>query len=244
MRRALVLAGVLFAALLAAVPALAAGAEREVERELAFGLKAEGFDVAVFVSNNDGNVSATMIVGRGPRIAYYSTPAEVTAERVTAQFGGMGELDYRFAPKRNGRVECTGSENGEPCSKEPSTSLARTAMSTSKPTTPKGPSRSTPSRRTARRNDSPGAPGGITRTTRTKGRLCTRGPFHEPKERCAKSSSSTKAGTGTRSFSLPPWSKGGTWRGSLGMPILGGEPVELAGHEFRAFIHKGVPQDE
>lgn len=30
----------------------------------------------------------------------------------------------------------------------------------------------------------------------------------------------------------------------LRMPILGGEPVQLAGGEFRAFIHKGVAQDE
>lgn len=34
----------------------------------------------------------------------------------------------------------------------------------------------------------------------------------------------------------------GTWRGSLSMPIFGGNPVRLAGGAFRAFIHKGVPQ--
>src|SRR4051812_38699438 len=81
MRRALVLAGVLFAGLLAAVPALAAGAGREVERELAFDLDAEGFAVTVFVSNNDGDVEATMILYRGSQVAYYGTPAKVTAER-------------------------------------------------------------------------------------------------------------------------------------------------------------------
>jgi hypothetical protein len=31
---------------------------------------------------------------------------------------------------------------------------------------------------------------------------------------------------------------------SLAMPIFGGEPVDLAGGEFRAFIHRGLPQDE
>jgi hypothetical protein len=36
----------------------------------------------------------------------------------------------------------------------------------------------------------------------------------------------------------------GTWTGSLSVPILGGEPIELAGNEFHAYMHKGVPQDE
>ena len=113
MRRALVLTGVLFAGLLAAAPALSAGAEREVERELNIELDAEGFAVWVWVSNNDGDVSATIILSRGSQVAYYVTPATVTAERVTARFGGLGEIDYRFAPKPHGRVECTGAEEGE-----------------------------------------------------------------------------------------------------------------------------------
>ena len=50
---------------------------------------------------------------RGSQVAYYSTPAKVTADRVTARFGGLGELDYRFAPKRNGSIDCTGAEEGE-----------------------------------------------------------------------------------------------------------------------------------
>ena len=102
MRRALVLAGVLFAGLLAVVPALAAGAAREVERDVAFSLDVEGFTVRVLVDNNDGDVNATIFLNRGPRVAYYSAPAKVTAERVTARFGRLGELDYRFAPTRNG----------------------------------------------------------------------------------------------------------------------------------------------
>jgi hypothetical protein len=81
MRRALVLAGVLFAGFLVAVPAFSAGAGREVERELAFDLDVEGFTIQVIVANDDGDVNATMIVNRGPQVAYYSTPAKVTAER-------------------------------------------------------------------------------------------------------------------------------------------------------------------
>jgi hypothetical protein len=34
----------------------------------------------------------------------------------------------------------------------------------------------------------------------------------------------------------------GTWKGSLTMPILGGDAVRVAGPEFRAFLHRGVPQ--
>jgi hypothetical protein len=36
-----------------------------------------------------------------------------TEDRVTAQFGTLGELDYRFAPKRHGHVDCNGAEEGE-----------------------------------------------------------------------------------------------------------------------------------
>lgn len=50
--------------------------------------------------------------------------------------------------------------------------------------------------------------------------------------------------TGSATFTQNGHNGHGIWRGSLGMPILGGEPVELAGRAFRASIHKGVPQDE
>lgn len=50
--------------------------------------------------------------------------------------------------------------------------------------------------------------------------------------------------TGSATFARRGHNGHGTWKGSLGMPILGGEEVKLAGGEFRAFIHKGVPQDE
>ena len=50
--------------------------------------------------------------------------------------------------------------------------------------------------------------------------------------------------TGWATFTRRRHDVRGTWRGSLAMPILGGEPVELTGGGFRAYIHKGVPQDE
>jgi len=64
-RRALVLAGMLFVGLSVVVPALAVGAAREVERNVAFSLDVEGFTVRVLVDNNDGDVNATIVLNRG-----------------------------------------------------------------------------------------------------------------------------------------------------------------------------------
>jgi hypothetical protein len=104
---------VLLAGLLVTVPTLASGTAGEVERDVAFSLDAEGFTVRVDVDNNDGDVSATIILSRGPQFAYYTAPAKVTADRVTAQFGSLGELDYRFTPTRSGSVDCELAEEGE-----------------------------------------------------------------------------------------------------------------------------------
>lgn len=295
MRRALVLVGVLIAALLVAASALAASGEREVERELAFGLKAEGFAVAVFVSNNDGDVSATMIVGRGPRVAYYSTPAEVTAERVTAQFGGMGELDYRFAPKRNGHVDCTGSENGEavfegtfdftgengyvhieadhaegsfqiypepkncqqarlarragqyhPFYSDEGATLQARAGSRAKRTMREvmvfdagghGRHKVTVYATLAEEREGMAVARGVQLTAGA-------GAFRWNLEKGTATLRPPAPFTGSATFTRYGNDGHGTWKGSLGMPILGGEPVALTGGEFRAFIHKGVPQDE
>lgn len=54
-----------------------------------------------------------MILYRDSQVAYYAAPAKVTADQVTARFGSLGELDYHFAPKRNGHIDCTGAEEGE-----------------------------------------------------------------------------------------------------------------------------------
>ena len=205
MRRALVLAGVFFAGLLVAVPALAAGAGREVERELAFELDAEGFAVGVIVSNNDGDVSAAILLNRGPQIAYYTTPAKVTAERVTARFGSLGELDYRFAPKRNGSIECNGAEEGEAEFDGTFVFTGENGYVHIEAATPRGPFRSIPSRGTASGNGLPGAPGRIARpmprritSIRTTGATMNASAGSRAKGRSARSPPSTKAGAATQ----------------------------------------------
>jgi len=295
MRRALVLAGVLSVALLAAVPALAAAAEREVEREFAFGVDAEGFAVQVFVSNNDGDVEATLVISRGPRIAYYSTPAKVTAERVTARFGGLGELDYGFAPKRNGRIDCDGSEEGEavfegsfaftgengyvhfeadrvegsfqiyPEPKScPQTRLARRAVPYHPSYSDEGATLNARagSRAKQRMREimvfDDGEQGShkvflfATLGERREGMSVARGvqltagsgAFRWNLEKGLATLRPPAPFTGSATFTRHGHDGHGTWKGSLGMPIFGGEPVKLAGGAFRAFIHKGVPQDE
>lgn len=294
MGRALVLAGALLAGLVA-VPPLAAGAEREVERELAFGLKAEGFAVNVFVSNNDGDVEATMIVNRGPLVAYYSTPATVTAERVTARFGGLGELDYHFASKRNGSISCSGAEEGEAVFEGIFTFAGENGYVHIEADHAEGSfqiypePKNCPQKRFAPRAgryqpsySDEGATLQARAGSRASGRIREVTVFDEgqksPHKVALFATLAEKregmtvargvqlaAGAGAFRWDLekgtatlrPPgpftgWATfrrhghdgHGAWKGSLAMPILGGEPVELAGSEFRAAIHKGVPQDE
>jgi len=294
MRRALVLAGVLFAGLLVAVPTLAASAEREVERELAFDMDAGGFSVHVFVSNNDGDVEATILISRGSRIAYYTAPARVTAERVTARFGGLGELDYRFAPKRNGSVECNGAEEGEAVFEGTFVFTGENGYvqieaghaegSFQVYPGPKNCARKRLARRVAYHPfySDEGATLEARAGSRAKGRVREvdvfddgqRGPhkvavfailaedregvavargvqlaagsgaFHWSLVKGAATLRPPAPFTGSATFTRHGHDGHGTWKGSLGMPILGGEPVRLAGGAFRAFIHKGVPQDE
>jgi hypothetical protein len=118
MRRALVLVLVLAATTLgtgltAAAATTAGPTQPEIEREVAFELHAEGFKLNVYVTNNDGDVTAMLIVAKGPQVAYYSVPAKVTAERVIAKFGAFGELDYAFRPKGQGSLECLGASDLE-----------------------------------------------------------------------------------------------------------------------------------
>jgi hypothetical protein len=292
MRRALVLAGVLFAGLLVAVPALAAGAGREVERELAFGLDAEGFTVQVVVSNNDGDVNATMILNRGPQVAYYSTPAKVTAERVTARFGRLGELDYHFAPKRSGSVDCNGAEEGEAVFEGTFDFTGENSYVHIEAGRAEGSfqiypePKSCPQKRLARRAvpyhpsySDEGATLHARAGSRAQGRMREVIAFDDGRHKAAfyatlaeeregmtvargvqltagsgafrwnleKGTAALRPPapfTGSATFTRHGHDGHGTWKGSLGMPILGGESVELAGGEFRAFIHKGVPQDE
>ncbi|HKT82889.1 MAG TPA: hypothetical protein VJQ84_03530 [Solirubrobacterales bacterium] len=295
MRRSLVLAGVLFGIVLAAVPAFAVGAGGEVERELAFGLKSEGFAGGVFVSNNDGDIDATLILSRGRQIAYYSTPAKVTSERVTARFGSLGELDFRFAPKQNGKVVCTGAEEGEAVFEGTFVFTGENGYVQIEADRAEGSfqiypePKNCPQGRLAQRAASyhpsysdEGATFAARAGSRAKASVREitvfdqgrRGPhkvfvdaylvearegmavargvqlaagsgaFHWNLEKGTASLRPPAPFTGSATFTRHGHDGHGTWRGSLGMPILGGEPVELAGREFRAFIHKGVPQDE
>jgi hypothetical protein len=295
MSRALVLAGMLFAGLLVAVPALSADAAREVEREVAFSLDAEGFTVQVDVDNDYGDVNVTIFIKRGPRVAYYSAPAEVTAERVTARFGKLGQLDYRIAPKRNGIVDCDSAEEGEAVFEGTFVFTGENGYVHIEAPGAEGSFRiypapkNCPQRQLARRvvPYSPTYSGeGATLEARAgfsaKGRirevnvfdLGQRGPHNvvvdtylgEEREGISVARGvQLAAGSGAFRWNLekgtatlrPPapftgWAtfsrrgKGrpGTWKGSLGMPILGGDPVRLAGAAFHAAIHKGLPQDE
>jgi hypothetical protein len=295
MRRALVLVGLLFAGLLLAAPAFAAGAKREVERGLDFALAAEGFTVQVSVSNNDGDVDATLILSRGPRVAYYTAPARVTAERVTARFGSLGELDYRFAPKPNGRVECTGSERGEAVFDgtfqftgengyvhveashaggtfqiypEPKTCSRKRLAGRAVPYHPSysGEGATLEARAGSRArgrirdvllfDDGQRGPHAVTLfatlAEKREGMTVARGlqlaagssAFHWNPERGTATLRPPAPFTGSATYARRGHDGHGTWKGSLGMPILGGEPVKLAGSEFRASVHKGVPQDE
>jgi hypothetical protein len=295
MRRGLVLAGMLFAAVLLAIPVHAAGAGREVERELSFSLKAEGFTVNVSVSNNDGDVEALLIVNRGPQVAYYATPAKVTAERVTARFGSLGELDYRFAPKPNGSIACHGAEEGEAVFEGTFNFTGENGYVHIEADHAEGSfqiypePKNCPQRRRARRaaryhpsySDEGAtlqaragllAKGGIrevlafdeggrgprkiavyaTLAEKREGMGVARGvqltagsaAFRWNLEKGTATLRPPAPFTGSATFTRHGHDGHGTWKGSLAMPIFGGEPVELAGGEFRAFIHKGVPQDE
>ncbi|MGN6201428.1 MAG: hypothetical protein ACTHNY_03380 [Solirubrobacterales bacterium] len=298
MRRNLTLAGIFVLGLLVAVPTLATGAGTEVERELVIGLDVEGFDAGIFVNNNDGDVSATLIVSRGAQVAYYSVPATVTADRVTARFGKLGALDFHFAPKPNGKVECTGSENGEAVFEGSFAFTGENGYVHIETDRTEGTYQVYPEPKTCTETRSPRGSSVRPRTyhptysgdgvtldamagSRRQGRAREISVFHDGSrgpqaaflfaflvERREGMSIArgvqTAAGAGAFRWNLkkgtaslrPPapftgsatFRRGrsgpGTWRGSLGMPVLGGEPLRLAGREFRAVIHKGLPQDE
>jgi hypothetical protein len=115
MHRALVTAGVMLAGLLVAASALAMAAQRPAAEEeflgegegVTFTLPVEGFTVNVLAEDNDGDPTAYLIVSRGGLLAEYVVPATVTDDSLTASFGGLGELNYRFAPKK-GKRNCRG----------------------------------------------------------------------------------------------------------------------------------------
>jgi hypothetical protein len=293
MRRALYHAGVLFAGLLLGVAPLAAGAGREVERDVAFGLDAEGFSVRVDVDNNDGDVNATIVLVRGSRVAYYSAPAKVTAERVTARFGSLGELDYRFTPKPNGKVDCDGGEEGEAVFEGSFVFTgengyvhidAPSAEGTFQiDPAPKGCSQARLARRAVPYSPVYGGKGATLEAkagSRGKGKTLEVTDFGEDKrgrrvvlvegflsedregvsvargvqlitgsgafrwnlERGIATLRPPAPFTGWATFTRRGNGRPGSWKGSLAMPVLGGDLVKLAGREFRAALHKGVQQ--
>jgi hypothetical protein len=120
MRRALVIAGVMLAGLLALVPALATAAsspsreEAPLEEpeffeaeELTFTLSVEGFAVDVVVEDNGIEETATLTISRGDLTSTYEVPAMLTGDSVSARFGTLGAFDLHFEPKKGAR-KCLG----------------------------------------------------------------------------------------------------------------------------------------
>jgi hypothetical protein len=304
MRRALVLVSVFASAVLGTGPAVAAAAappgsrpQPEVEREIDFLLQAEGFIARVSVTNNDGDVNAMLIVSKGPQVAYYSVPAKVTAERVTAHFGAFGELDYTFRPKGKVSTECLGASDEENRAElegtftftgeaeyihidapraegvvqlypVPKQCAQRRRVRRVVPYSPtysdQGATlqaRAGSRRPVVAREVSvyDGGDSGAHRIAifaylaeRQEGVDIARGvqmaapssAFHWNLDAGTASLRPPAPFTGSAKFTRRGDNGHGTWTGSLTMPILGGEPVEIAGSAFRAFIHKGTPQDE
>jgi hypothetical protein len=294
MRHALVFAGVLLVVLLVTVPALAGNPDREVERDVEFSLDVEGFTVRVDVDNNDGDVNATLILSRGPQFAYYTAPAKVTADRVTAQFGSLGALDYHFTPKRNGSGDCDyDSEEGEAVFEGTFVFTGENGYVHFEAPGAEGSFRIDPAPkncgqiRLARRGVpySPTYSGeGATLEAGTgswaKGKprevnvydlgkkgqnqvvvdaflgevregmsvargvqlIAGSGAFRWDLEKGTATLRPPAPFTGWAMFKRRGNGRPGTWKGSMGMPLLGGAPVKLAGGGFRAVIHKGLPQ--
>jgi hypothetical protein len=118
MRRALVIAGVMLAGLLALAPALAMAAppppEKELppeeeffeEEEVGFTLLVEGFTVDL--SAGRGDRTATLSISRGGLTSTYQVPATITDDdSVRAKFGSFGRLNFHFVPKK-GAQKCLG----------------------------------------------------------------------------------------------------------------------------------------
>jgi len=119
MRRALVIAGVMFAGLLAAAPVLATTKEAPLpeeeivglEEEVTFTLRVEGFSVNVFAEGDAGDQTATLSISRGGLTTAYRVPATITDDTLAARFGSLGEVKVHFAPspKCRGYPAFTGS---------------------------------------------------------------------------------------------------------------------------------------
>lgn len=122
MRRALVIAGVMLAGLLACAPAQATAAssphpreealpEEEFEfiepEEVTFSLSVEGFTADVLVEDNGVEQTATLVISRDGLTSTYQVPAIITDDSVSAKFGGLGGLDFDYGPRKGAR-KCLG----------------------------------------------------------------------------------------------------------------------------------------
>ncbi|MBS1883201.1 MAG: hypothetical protein JSS97_09615 [Actinobacteria bacterium] len=106
MRRTLVIASVLVAALTAAVPGAGAAGPR---RGFLFYLHAGGF--AIQGRGGLGKHGIRLLLDRHGEVAYYYDGAKVGPGTVAARFGRLGELDLRFIPGAGeGALGCGGDE--------------------------------------------------------------------------------------------------------------------------------------
>ena len=110
----------MLAALLALAPALATAAppppEKEVpleeefieeKEDIVFSLSVEGFTVNVSAEEDNGDQAVTLSISRDGLTSAYLVPATVTDDSVRATFGGLGELNFHFGPKK-GLRKCLG----------------------------------------------------------------------------------------------------------------------------------------
>jgi hypothetical protein len=108
MRRALVVFGVMLAAMVAAGPT--AGA-RPPQRGFIFYTHADGFYLEGRGMVGSGRIR--FLLDRRGEVAYYYVRARVGAGTVKARFGRLGMLDLRFAPSRgSGPLGCGADEDG------------------------------------------------------------------------------------------------------------------------------------
>jgi hypothetical protein len=293
MRRALVIAGVMLAGLLAGASALAMAAQHphveeeefgEVQKDVTFTLAVEGFTVNVLAEDNDGDPTGYLLISPGGLLAEYVVPATITDDSLRATFGSLGELNFRFAPKVgkrkcrgeltfSGRFTFTGendfvhvdADRAEGSTVEgafagctpPYEGIGlRRAFDGVHLKAIAGSRKLGASRRVAvnewrRRDGSRSAEVSAFLVEEAEGMSEARGAIVRAGPAAFRRN--LRAGTATLKppgpFSgwarLAPGPGGnGTWQGSLTVPILGGEPIELTGPDFRARLFEEGAIDE
>jgi len=288
MRRALVIAGVMLAGLLALSPGLAMAAPPPPEEEFVeekgdftFTLPVEGFTVNVIAEDNDGDQTAYLLISRGGLLAEYVVPATITDDSLTATFGSLGELNFHFAPKK-GKRKCRGEltfsgsftftgENGfihVDADQAEGSTLGGAYAGCTRPyegiglrqaldgvhlkaiagSRTHGASRRVAVNEWRRRDGSRSAEvsaflvGEAEGMREARGAIVRAGPAAFRRDLKAGTATLKPPGPFSGWARLVPGPGGkGTWEGSLTVPVLGGEPIELTGPDFRArlFEEKG-----